>query len=158
VLRLASGAPFNVSLGGIDRNLDDVSNDRPVFMGDPDSIRWRRPGSPLDPRLLEAFRLPAIGQTGNLPRNAGLGPPLFTLDLSLTRDFPLSQHTRLRPVVEFDNLLNAAVHTFGAEFINFNALRPTATPAQRQAFLDTFLTPTRTLRPRQIRLGLRLDF
>src|SRR5215207_5939443 len=34
VLRLASGAPFNVSLGGADRNLDDVSNDRPAFAGD----------------------------------------------------------------------------------------------------------------------------
>jgi hypothetical protein len=54
--------------------------------------------------------------------------------------------------------LNKTVFTFGAEFINFNALRPDATPAQRQAFLDTFLVPTRTLRPRSIRLGVRFDF
>jgi len=54
--------------------------------------------------------------------------------------------------------LNKTVFTFGAEFINFNALRATATPAQQQAFLDSFLVPTRTLRPRSIRLGLRLDF
>ncbi len=45
-----------------------------------------------------------------------------------------------------------------AEFINFNALASTATPEQRQAFLDSFLVTTRTLRPRQISLGIRIDF
>jgi hypothetical protein len=158
VLRLASGAPFNLSLGGADRNLDDVSNDRPSFEGDPRLIRWRRPGEPLDPRLLEAFRLPAVGQTGNLPRNAGTGPALFAFDLGVEREFRAGQRARLRPAVEFDNLLNKTVYTFGAEFINFNALRPAATEEQRRAFADTFLVPTRTLRPRSVRVGLRLDF
>ena len=158
VLRLASGAPFNLSLGGADRNLDDVSNDRPSFEGDPRLIRWRRPGEPLDPRLLEAFRLPAVGQTGNLPRNAGTGPALFAFDLGVEREFRAGERARLRPAVEFDNLLNKTVYTFGAEFINFNALRPTATEEQRRAFADTFLVPTRTLRPRSVRVGMRLDF
>lgn len=76
----------------------------------------------------------------------------------MTREFRLNERTRLRPVVEINNVLNKTVFTFGAEFINFNALRATATPAQQQAFLDSFLVPTRTLRPRSIRLGLRLDF
>ena len=56
------------------------------------------------------------------------------------------------------NLLNATVYTFGAEFINFSALRADSTPEQRRAFLESFLTPTRTLRPRSVRVGLRLDF
>jgi outer membrane receptor protein involved in Fe transport len=158
VLRVASDAPFNVSVGGDDRNLDDVSNDRPLFTGDTDLIHWRRPGEALDPRLLEAFQLPLIGQTGNLPRNAGRGPGLFAFDLSLAREFRLSDHARLRPTVEVDNVLNKTVFSFGAEFINFNALRPDATGAQRQAFADTFLVPTHTLRPRTMRVGLRLDF
>jgi len=158
ILRLASGAPFNVSLGGVDRNLDDVSNDRPVFVGDADIIRWRRPGSALDPRLLEAFRLPAVGSTGNLPRNAGLGPGLFALDVNVTREFRLSERTRLRPSVEFDNVLNKTAYTFGAEFISFDALRPGATAEQRRAFAEGFLVPTRTTRPRTVRVGLRLDF
>jgi hypothetical protein len=158
ILRLASGAPFNISIGGVDRNLDDVSNDRPVFNGDVNTLRARRPEETLDANLLTAFALPSIGQTGNLPRNAGRGPGLFLLDLSVTREFRFKERMRLRPVIEIDNLLNKTVFTFGAEFINFNALRPTATAEQRQAFLDTFLVPTRTLRPRSIRLGLRFDF
>lgn len=158
ILRLASGAPFNVSLGGADRNLDDVSNDRPVFAGDASLIRWRRPGSALDPRLPEAFKLPTIGSTGNLPRNAGLGPALFAFDLNVTREFRLNERTRLRPTIELNNVLNKTVYAFGAEFISFDALRPGASAEQRQAFADTFLVPTRTLRPRALRVGLRLDF
>jgi hypothetical protein len=157
-MRAASGAPFNVSLGGDDRNLDDVSNDRPAFAGDAGIIRWRRPGSALDQRLPEAFRLPVIGRTGNLPRNAGLGPGLFAFDLNITREFRLSEHARLRPTVELDNVLNKTVYTFGAEFINFGALRPGASAEQQRAFAETFLVPTRTLRPRTVRVGMRLDF
>src|SRR6185295_20360035 len=74
IWRVASGAPFNISLGGVDRNLDDVSNDRPNFTGNLSSLRWREDGDPLDPALLTQFSLPTIGQSGNLPRNAGTGP------------------------------------------------------------------------------------
>ncbi|HYE65473.1 MAG TPA: hypothetical protein VD966_07820, partial [Pyrinomonadaceae bacterium] len=158
ILRLGSGAPFNISIGGADRNLDDVSNDRPNYAGDIRSLRARRPGEPLDPALLNAFSLPTIGRAGNLPRNAGIGPGIFHLDLNVTREFRLNERMRLRPVVEVDNLLNKTVFSFGSEFINFNALSPAATPAQQQAFLDSFLVPTRTLRPRQIRIGIRFDF
>lgn len=158
IWRVASGAPFNISLGGDDRNLDDVSNDRPGFHGDASRLRWRQPGQALDPSLVAAFSVPAIGQSGNLPRNAGIGPGLFVFDLNVTRDFSLSDRVRLRPVVEFDNVLNTTVFSFGSEFINFNALSPTATEDQRNAFLSSFLLATRTMRPRQLRVGLKVTF
>jgi hypothetical protein len=158
ILRIASGAPFNISIGGVDRNLDDVGNDRPIFVGNTSLLRWRGPGDPIDPAILNLFAVPTIGQTGNLPRNAGHGPGQFFLDLNITREFRLTERTRLRPVIEFDNVLNKTVFSFGSEFINFSALSPTATPEQRRAFLDSFLVTTRTLRPRQVRIGIRLDF
>jgi hypothetical protein len=158
ILRITSGAPFNISIGGADRNLDDVGNDRPIFTGDTGLLHWRRPGEPIDPSILTKFTLPTIGQTGNLPRNAGQGPGQFLLDLNITREFRVTDKMRLRPVVEFDNVLNKTVFSFGSEFINFNSFAPTATPAQRQAFLDSFLVTTRTLRQRQVRIGVRLDF
>jgi carboxypeptidase family protein len=158
VWHLSSGAPFNISIGGADRNLDDVGNDRPIFRGDTRLLRWRAPGDPIDLAILNLFALPSIGQTGNLPRNAGQGPGQFFLDLNVTREFRLTDKVRLRPMVEFDNVLNKTVFSFGSEFINFSALSGTATPEQRQAFLDSFLVTTRTLRPRQLRFGVRLDF
>jgi len=158
VLRLASGAPFNLGLGGADRNLDDVGNDRPIFTGDISFLKWRPPGEPFDASILNQFALPTIGQTGNLPRNAGLGPGQFIFDLNIGREFKINERVRLRPTVEIDNVLNATVFSFGSEFIDFSAFGPTSTPDARLAFIDSFLVPTRTMRPRQIRLGLRLDF
>jgi hypothetical protein len=158
VFRVASGAPFNISIGGVDRNLDDVGNDRPIFTGDPKLLHWRRPGEPIDAGILKLFALPAIGQSGNLPRNSGSGPGQFLFDLNLSREFHLRDRVRLRLLIEFDNVLNKTVYSFGSEFINFNAFAPTATAEQQRAFLDSFLVTSRTMRPRQVRLGLRLDF
>jgi hypothetical protein len=120
IWRVASGAPFNISLGGVDRNLDDVSNDRPNFS------------------VNEGFSVPQIGQVGNLPRNAGRGPGLFMLDLNVTREVRVKRVV-LRPSVEFDNVLNKTVFSFGSEFI------------------DSSMAPKRTMRPREIRVGLRIS-
>ena len=143
IWRVASGAPFNISLGGVDRNLDDVSNDRPNFSGDTRLLRWRKPGEPIHATLLEAFTIPSIGQVGNLPRNAGIGPGLFVFDLNVAREFTITDRFRLRSTVEFDNVLNKTVFSFGSEFINFD---------------DSFLVAKRTMRPRQIRVGLKVQF
>jgi len=140
IWRVASGAPFNISLGGIDRNLDDVSNDRPNYSGDLRLLRWRKPGEPIDPSVIESFDVPLIGQVGNLPRNAGRGPGQFVFDLNVTR--------RIGPLqlsMEFDNVLNKTVFSFGSEFINLGNS-------------ESFLVATRTMRPRQLRLGIRIDF
>ena len=158
ILRLASSAPFNIGLGGADRNLDDVGNDRPNFSGDVSQLKWRSPGQGIDASIVNQFSQPTIGQVGNLPRNAGTGPGLFIFDVNVSREFKITDKIRVRPVAEFDNVLNKTVFSFGSEFIDFSSFAPTATPAQRQAFLDSFLVTTHTLRPRQIRLGLRVDF
>jgi hypothetical protein len=132
VWRVASGAPFNISIGGVDRNLDDVSNDRPNYSGDLRRLRWRAPAEALESLN---FSVPPIGQVGNLPRNAGRGPGLFVFDLNVSREIQVSERLRLRPSVEFDNVLNKTVFSFGSEFI------------------DSPVT-TRTMRPRQIRIGV----
>jgi hypothetical protein len=133
IWRVASGAPFNISIGGVDRNLDDVSNDRPNYSGDLGLLRWRRSGE-----VIEGFSVPPIGQVGNLPRNAGRGPGLFMLDLNVAREIGL-KWVVLRPSVEFDNVLNKTVFSFGSEFI------------------DSLLVAKRTVRPREIRVGLKIS-
>jgi hypothetical protein len=65
---------------------------------------------------------------------------------------------RLRPQIEFNNILNSTVYSFGSEFINFLDISTVPTPAQVAELQESFLVPTRSLRPRQIRLGLRFDF
>jgi hypothetical protein len=162
LFRYGSSAPFNIGIGGSDRNLDDLGTDRVNFSGNIDDIVWRAPGSPFPAAVAAQFSLQPIGsRSGNLPRNAGKGPGFYTFDLNVTREWKLGERKRLRPVIEFNNILNAAVFSYGAEFIDFSALVNTGATSPTQAQInaqDRFLVPTRTYRQRQIRLGVRFDF
>jgi hypothetical protein len=161
LVRWGSSAPFNLGAGGSDRNLDDVSTDRLNFSGNLRDIRYREPGSPIPDSLISQFSLQPIGSgSGNLPRNSGHGPSLFTFDLNVTREFKAGDRVRIRPVVEFNNILNAAVFSYGAEFVDFQALRSdgTAPTAAQTLARSNFLVPTRTYRQRTVRLGIRVDF
>ncbi len=161
LFRYGSSAPFNLGAGGTDRNLDDLGTDRINFSGNFKDIKYREPGSPFPDALAAQFSLQPIGaKSGNLGRNSGTGPSFYTFDLSLTREFKVGEKKRLRPVIQFDNILNAAVFSYGAEFIDFTAIRGdgTAPTAAQLLARSNFLVPTRTYRQRQIRLGLRFDF
>lgn len=152
IVRVESGRPFNVSIGGSDRNLDDVGTDRPNFAGDVSDIVYRSPTDPPLTQLASQFSLAPIGsRAGNLSRNAGKGPALFVFDLNVSRQFKFTDRIRLRPRISFDNILNATVFSFGSDFIN---LANAGTPEFEQGFL----TPSRTLRQRRIQIGLRFDF
>ncbi|MDQ3130878.1 MAG: TonB-dependent receptor [Acidobacteriota bacterium] len=157
LVRLSSGAPFNISNGtGLanDRNLDEVSTDRPNFSGNLDDLIFRERGSAFLQSVFNQFNFAPIGSSGNIPRNAGKGPGQFLFDLNITRDFKFSERFSLRPSVEIGNVFNTTIFTFGSEFINFN---PT-NAEQRILFEQEFLVPSRTLRARTIRLGMRFDF
>ena len=161
LFRFGTSAPFNLGAGGTDRNLDDVSTDRLNFSGNVNDIISRNPGSPIPDALINQFSLQPIGaKSGNLPRNSGTGPSFYTFDLNVTREWKLVERVKLRPVVQFDNILNAAVFSYGSEFIDFQALRNdgTAPTAAQTLARQNFLVPTRTYRQRQIRLGVRIDF
>ncbi|MBK6586768.1 MAG: TonB-dependent receptor [Acidobacteria bacterium] len=162
LFRFGTSAPFNLGAGGTDRNLDDVSTDRLIYNGDLSEIKTRNPGSPVPDALISKFSLQPIGaKGGNLPRNSGTGPSFYTFDLSVSREFKLKERFKFRPVIEFGNILNAAVFSYGSEFIDFTALRndPNGTPTSAQLLArQNFLVPTRTYRQRQIRAGIRFDF
>ena len=76
---------------------------------------------------------------------------MYLLDLNVTREWRFTERYRLRPSIEFGNILNAAVFSYGSEFIDFFA-----NPTQLQ--LDTFLVPSRTYRQRDMKFGMRFEF
>jgi len=152
LIRYGSSAPFNLSAGGIDRNLDDVSNDRPQYTGDLEDLNWRVFQTGTFPDAVAGqLSMAPIGSSGNLPRNAGNGPSQFIFDLNIGRDFKFGDRFRFRPVAEFNNILNTTVFSFGSNFINLENLTT-------QEGRDGFLAPTRTVAPRRVRLGFRFDF
>ncbi|HYP29290.1 MAG TPA: TonB-dependent receptor [Blastocatellia bacterium] len=142
VISFGSSRPFNIG-AGVDRNLNDIENDRPdsVFaIGRPE---WRRPGSSEDALIRRALVLAPIGSSGNLPRNYGRGPATRSFDLRASKEFRFSESGSIRAAVDLFNVLNSTVFSFGSEFIN----RDDA----------DFLVPRRTQRPRAIQLSLKLS-
>lgn len=163
LFRYGSSAPFNLSAGGLDRNLDDLSNDRPNFTGDVDDIPWRVYGSsPFPAALAGQLSFAPLGSPGTLPRNAGHGPSLWQFNLNVTREWKFSERFRLRPSFEVTNPFNMNIFSFGSNFIDLEVLSactgPTPPTQAQQRTCDGFVAPTRTMTHRRMRIGLRFDF
>lgn len=107
-------------------------------VGTPD--RWYDPCS---------FSIPSPGTYGNLARNSVRGPGLVNLDLSVVKDFEVTEQWTVRFRGEFFNLLNHA--NFGlpttSNFANTGARNATA-----GRIIDTVNSS------RQVQLGLKIMF
>jgi hypothetical protein len=133
LLRMASALPFNITTGN-DNNGDTLFTDRPAFA---------TPGSPnaiLTP--YGAFNLYPLPGAAVIPRNFGVGPSEFTLDLVMARSFegPLDGHSSV--FVTVNNLTN---------HINYAPFNGVLTA-------PFFGTANRALNPRRITLSFRYEF
>ncbi len=89
IIEVSSGRPFNI-LTGADTNLDqNPRTDRPNF----------------DPQTGK-FSLPALGQIGNLARNAGTSPGFVSVDMRLARNVPIGERFKIEIIAEAFNLFN----------------------------------------------------
>lgn len=147
ITTLMSGFPFTPLVGsnrlgdGNTRNPDRPSLnpafDGPAILGK--QTQW------FDPN---AFVIPAAGTFGALGRGTYTGPGLATVDLSVFKNFTLSERFRLQFRSEFFNTLNRT---------NLGRPNPTVFSGgniNSSAGLITTLATT----PRQIQLGVRLMF
>jgi hypothetical protein len=142
-----SGFPFTPQSGsnrsgdGDTRNPDRPSLN-PAFTGNPlpkKQTQWYDPN---------AFVLPPVGTWGNLGRGVYRGPGLAEVDLSVFKNFRLSEAFNLQFRSEFFNLLN---HTnLGTP----NAIVFSGTTVSSSAGLITTTATT----SRQIQFGLKLMF
>jgi hypothetical protein len=132
VIEAGSGRPVNVLLG-FDNNLDqDPSSDRP------DVVTAAIPGAVETPYGL--FAVPPLGESGNLGRNALVGPGFVSLGLRLQKKVAFTDRLTGQFVVEGFNLLNRT---------NIRAVNPNYQHAGE---------PLAAFDPRQIQVGLRLLF
>lgn len=97
-----------------------------------------------------AFTMPAAGTIGNASRNLLLGPPLQTLNFTLSKFFPLGEQTRLQFRGEFFNLFN---HT---NFLNPQARVFTSRTGGVNPSAGRIVGTSTT--SRQIQFGLKLTF
>lgn len=143
IVSFGSSKAFNIG-AGFDRNLNDISNDRPNFIRSIERPVWRRPGSALADDVKSGLQLAPIGSTGNLPRNYGLGPGTRSINLRASRTVVIGERVKIRPSIDLFNVFNNTIFSFGSEFVD----RDDA----------DFLLPRRTQRPRSIELSLRVSF
>ncbi|MEQ1884509.1 MAG: TonB-dependent receptor [Bryobacteraceae bacterium] len=104
IYRYISGSPLNV-VAGADRALNG-SNLQRVNLVDPNAYG---PSSAALGTYLQrtAFATPALGTLGNLARNAYYGPGVFTIDMSVSRNFRLTEAFGLEIRGEAFNLTNS---------------------------------------------------
>jgi hypothetical protein len=142
VVSLGSSRPINIG-AGVDRNLNDIENDRPRFNAVVGRPRWRKPGDQPS-EVISKLELAPIGSIGNLPRNFGIGPGTRSVSLRVSRTCALTERISARAAADVYNPFNSTTFSFGAEFIN----RDDA----------DFLLARRTGRPRMVELSLKLSF
>ncbi len=132
IVQLRSAAPFNV-VSGRDTNNDGRSGDRP----DPD------PNGPFPTNGNTAngrFSIPA-NRPGTLSRNAFRGPDFRRLDVRISKVLPFGRR-RLEVIAEAFNATNR---------VNYGSF----TSSIQSAF---FGRPQSAQDPRQVQIGLRIDF
>jgi len=97
-----SGAPFTVNIASDQANIGAGPAQRPNISGSPDN----GPKNPQQWFDTSVFSLPALFTFGNAPRNAVIGPGLREFDLSLQKDFRVTEATKLQFRAEAYNLFN----------------------------------------------------
>jgi hypothetical protein len=133
-----SGAPFTVNIAGDQANIGNGPAQRPNMNGDPN----QGPKTPEQWFDTSVFSLPAPFTFGNAPRNAVVGPGLVNFDLSLQKEFFLTESVRLQWRTEAYNLFN----------------RPNFNIPNRIAFTPNFGRISSAQDSRQLQFALKLAF
>ena len=135
---------------GGDYNLDHGRNDRPdsnIGSFNPSASDW---ANGLGGAFIDAhFSAPCIGCVGNLGRNTFVGPPQTYWDMTVAKNFKLTERFNLQFRSEFFNVLN---HT------NF-LLAPAGGEGHNNiGSRSSFGAAGATLNPRNIQFALKLSF
>ncbi|MBI4481587.1 MAG: TonB-dependent receptor [Acidobacteria bacterium] len=146
ITTLATGSPVNINMSG-NRSRDLDGSDRPDLA----------PGASNNPVLGGAVRYfdgsvflaPPAGYYGNLGRNTLIGPGFATLDLSLIKNFQISEEVNLSFRSEFFNVTNRVNFGIPARTVLDGQGRPIASAGRIDRTRST---------ARQIQFGLKLTF
>ena len=107
ITRLTSGAPYTI-FSGVNNSLNGENQDRADLIGNPNLPSGRsRPERVQEWFNVSAFQVNPIGRVGDSTRNLLRGPAQFNSDLSVLKNFPVSDRLgSLQFRAEFYNVLN----------------------------------------------------
>ncbi len=61
---------------------------------------------------------------------------VYLFDLNVTREWKFGERFKLRPTIEFGNILNTVVFNYGSEFINFPSAGPHSDGSEITAYAN----------------------
>lgn len=138
------------NLGG-DYNLDGTRNDRPDATAvnfHPSEAQWADGWDNASGPTPPTFSSPCLGCVGNIGRNTFTGPHFFDFDMSLFKNFTLTERAALQFRVESFNLFNSVNFKLpGANFAGQNRINSGLFGAASGAFDG-----------RTLQFGLKLSF
>ena len=155
ILTLQSGQPFSIFTNGYDSAGTGVSQRASFsatgqdFTPSPTSGEVTRPRTQVGPSV-SLFRLPTVGQSGNVARNAFYGEGYQNFDFSVMKRFAITENMRFRIQADFFNLTN-----------NVNLLNPNVgqtNTAQLIIGQSSFGQSTAAAPPRRIQFAARFEF
>jgi hypothetical protein len=170
IMTLMSGAPQGVSLGTQSGNANNVSGSptdaaRPMMVGVPTLPKDQKTFSlNVNPA---AFAMPAVGTLGNAPKNVYRGPGRNNFDISMFKNFRVTERFKAQFRAEAYNIFNHTQYTSVDNSIRFNntagvvkgTLNGVAYSADPGAQVPTtFGQFTAAGLSRRMQLGLRVDF
>jgi hypothetical protein len=139
IVRAESGTPWNVAISPNQANVYYGGTQRPNLIGDP----WTDAPQTREKWFnTEAFELSALNTFGNAGRMLIPGPGIYLWDLSIYKNFTVTERVKMQFRGEMFNAFN---HT------NFYGVGTTFASA-------TYGQITSALEPRQVQFGLRLAF
>lgn len=134
IVQVQSGYPFTISVFGDTANAGTVLGENPIranYTGAPifgpgtkTAMMWLNPA---------AFATPTAYTFGNVGRNSVYGPGLATVDLSLQRQFAVTERAAFLIRAEFFNALNHTNLDIPNRFVNtpqFGTITSAATPGR----------------------------
>jgi len=132
--QVQSGFPLTISVFGDTANAGTAVGENPIranYTGQPvfgpgthTTLQWFNPA---------AFSTPAAFTFGNLGRNTVYGPGMQTMDIALTRSFPINERVRLEMRAEAYNSLNHSNLGTPNRFVNtaqFGSITEASTPGR----------------------------
>jgi hypothetical protein len=162
---IQSGAPIQPNEGGnLNMGITGVSNRtwlgtdavnlQPVVICDPRS--GLRANQHMNPNCFAPPTALGIGNNGNIELPYMKGEPFFSSDLTILKNFKISESKRIQFRAAGNNFLNHPLHSFtngnAEQNLNFNGTSPLTTNA------STFGVATNTGGYRQIYFTLRFEF
>ena len=152
---MASGSPVNI-YSGKDQSNTGVGQDRPNVVA---GQTWKLSNpTPNEWFNVQAFALQPLYTFGNLGRNVVIGPPLFTVDSSIKKDFKFTEGRYVQLRLDAFNILNHPNFGVPGNSVNANRLDANGVPIPGTGSFGRITSTKTGVDMRQLQVSLKVVF